>query len=43
MHATGSHRPINTATLPLTAAMVEKMKTAESREAYRRRKWLAAR
>ena len=36
-----SHRPINTATLPLTAAMVEKMKTAKAREAYRRRKWLA--
>lgn len=36
-----SHRPINTDTLPLTAAMVAKMKTAEAREAYRRRKWLA--
>ena len=36
-----SHRPINSATLPLTAAMVQKMKTAEAREAYRRRKWLA--
>jgi transposase len=28
-----SHRPINSATLPLTAAMVEKMKTAEARTA----------
>ena len=36
-----SHRPINTDSLPLTAAMVVKMKTAEAREAYRRRKWLA--
>jgi hypothetical protein len=36
-----SHRAINTATLPLTAAMVEKMKTREARDAYRRRKWLA--
>jgi len=36
-----NHRPINEATLPLTAAMVAKMKTAEAREAYRRRKWLA--
>ena len=36
-----SHRPIHTATLPLTAAMVQKMKTAEAREAYCRRKWLA--
>jgi hypothetical protein len=35
------HRPINEATLPLTAAMVAKMKTQEAREAYRRRKWLA--
>ena len=35
------HRPINEATLPLTAAMVAKMKTPEAREAYRRRKWLA--
>jgi hypothetical protein len=35
------HRPINEVTLPLTAAMVEKMKTAQAREAYRRRKWLA--
>lgn len=36
-----SHRPINAATLPLTAAMADKMKTPEAREAYRRRKWLA--
>lgn len=36
-----NHRPINAATLPLTAAMVTKMKTSEAREAYRRRKWLA--
>ena len=35
------HRPINEASLPLTAAMVAKMKTHEAREAYRRRKWLA--
>jgi transposase len=35
------HRPINEATLPLTAAMVAKMKTQEARAAYRRRKWLA--
>ena len=35
------HRPINEATLPLTAAMAEKMKTPEARDAYRRRKWLA--
>lgn len=32
-----SHRPINEASLPLTAAMVAKMKTPEAREAYRRR------
>ena len=36
-----AHRPINEASLPLTAAMVAKMKTHEAREAYRRRKWLA--
>jgi len=36
-----SQRPINEASLPLTAAMVAKMKTQEAREAYRRRKWLA--
>jgi hypothetical protein len=36
-----SHRPINAATLPLTAAMANKMKTPEARKAYRRRKWLA--
>jgi len=36
-----THRPINEATLPLTAAMVTKMKTPQAREAYRRRKWLA--
>jgi transposase len=36
-----SHRPINEASLPLTAAMVAKMKTQEARDAYRRRKWLA--
>lgn len=35
------HRPINQATLPLTAAMATKMKTPAAREAYRRRKWLA--
>jgi len=36
-----THRPINEATLPLTAQMVTKMQTPEAREAYRRRKWLA--
>ena len=36
-----NHRPINAATLPLTAAMATKMATSEAREAYRRRKWLA--
>jgi transposase len=36
-----SHRPINEASLPLTAAMVTKMKTQDARAAYRRRKWLA--
>jgi hypothetical protein len=36
-----NHRPINEASLPLTAAMVAKMKTQEARDAYRRRKWLA--
>jgi hypothetical protein len=36
-----SHRPINEASLPLTAAMVAKMKTQAARDAYRRRKWLA--
>ena len=36
-----SHRPINEASLPLTAAMVAKMKTQEARDAYRCRKWLA--
>ena len=36
-----NHRAINAATLPLTAAMVTRMKTSEAREAYRRRKWLA--
>jgi hypothetical protein len=44
-HAIGregkSHRPINATTLPLTAAMVERMKTPEARTAYRRRKWLS--
>ena len=35
------HRAINEASLPLTAAMVAKMKTQEARDAYRRRKWLA--
>lgn len=35
------HRAIDEASLPLTAAMVAKMKTHEAREAYRRRKWLA--
>jgi len=35
------HRAINEASLPLTAAMVTKMKTQAAREAYRRRKWLA--
>jgi transposase len=35
------HRAINDATLPLTAAMVAKMKTPQARDAYRRRKWLA--
>jgi transposase len=35
------HRPIDATTLPLTAAMVEKMKTPEARTAYRRRKWLS--
>ena len=36
-----THRPINEATLPLTAQMVTKMQTPEARDAYRRRKWLA--
>jgi transposase len=36
-----THRPINEATLPLTAQMVTKMQTPEARAAYRRRKWLA--
>ena len=36
-----AHRSINEASLPLTAAMVAKMKTQEARDAYRRRKWLA--
>ena len=35
------HRAIDEASLPLTSAMVAKMKTHEAREAYRRRKWLA--
>jgi transposase len=35
------HRAINEASLPLTAAMVAKMKTQAARDAYRRRKWLA--
>jgi len=35
------HRAINEASLPLTAAMAQKMKTPEARQAYRRRKWLA--
>lgn len=35
------HRAIDEASLPLTAAMVAKMKTQEARNAYRRRKWLA--
>ena len=35
------HRAINEATLPRTAAMAAKMKTQETRDAYRRRKWLA--
>jgi transposase len=35
------HRAISEATLPLTAAMVAKMKTPQARDAYRRRKWLA--
>ncbi len=35
------HRAISDVSLPLTAAMVHKMKTPEAREAYRRRKWLA--
>ena len=34
------HRAINEATLPLSAAMVAKMRTQQAREAYRRRKWL---
>jgi transposase len=36
-----SHRRINEASLPLTAAMATKMKTPPARQAYRRRKWLA--
>ena len=36
-----AHRPINEASLPLTAAMVVKMKTQEALQAYRRRKCLA--
>ena len=39
--ASGVGPMANTDSLPLTAAMVAKMKTAEAREAYRRRKWLA--
>ena len=35
------HRAIDETSLPLTAAMVAKMKTPEARDAYRRRKWLA--
>ena len=35
------HRAIDETSLPLTSAMVAKMKTHEAREAYRRRKWLA--
>ena len=35
------HRAIDETTLPLSAAMVEKMKTPQARDAYRRRKWLA--
>lgn len=35
------HRAINEVSLPLTAAMAQKMKTLEARDAYRRRKWLA--
>lgn len=35
------HRAINEVSLPLTAAMAQKMKTPEARDAYRRRKWLA--
>jgi hypothetical protein len=35
------HRAINQASLPLTAAMVAKMKTQDARDAYRRREWLA--
>ncbi|MFE8644788.1 IS1182 family transposase [Sphingomonas sp. NCPPB 2930] len=35
------HRAINEASLPLTAAMAQKMKAPETREAYRKRKWLA--
>ena len=35
------HRAIDEASLPLTSAMVARMKTHEAREAYRRRKWLA--
>ena len=34
-------RPIIETTLPLTAAMVAKLKTQEARDAYRRRLWLA--
>ena len=34
-------RAIDEASLPLTAAMLAKIKTHEAREAYRRRKWLA--
>lgn len=36
-----SHRSINEASLPLTAAMAAKIKTQEARDAYRRPKWLA--
>ena len=35
------HCEVNEATLPLTAAMAQKMKTPQAQEAYRRRKWLA--
>lgn len=36
-----SHREISEVTFPMTAAMVEKMKTRKARDAYRRRKGLA--
>lgn len=35
------HRAISEVSLPLTAAMAQKMKTTQAKEVYRRRKWFA--